>query len=413
MGDKPLPASADKQGIIAKLASFISRACQIPPKTRFRFLSSSPRPSPVVKTFTFIFIGVLILFLSINFLVPALAPIYPDGPRLPEVIDEDFPLSPRKPALVYRPNLDDFYLESSEKLVIRDCTVYTVDYYAPRKMRKYDDTSSIIVQDSANLTLINVTFIPSASITVRDNASLKMINVTNYQTEWATLSDTRLWRLQTRRSITAIENATIQVEGSKIGVLAISSGSYVDCTVTNSYVERASLANEIPPRFVESEVYEMNDHVGNVELDGTAIGNGSRMALTVRSSLNKSTLKRGEPISATFRLENVGNLTVYIPSNGSNKFIIIYEKANVWNQTKPYDEPTPPAYHFPPRLELGQVFEQTLTWQNPPFQPGTYWIRCNFYFKSLSEFMGNKPYCYLSGCCGRYTITISEESWLG
>jgi hypothetical protein len=43
MGDKPQQASVDKHGIVAKLTSFISRACQIPPKPQVRTLFSSPR----------------------------------------------------------------------------------------------------------------------------------------------------------------------------------------------------------------------------------------------------------------------------------------------------------------------------------------------------------------------------------
>jgi len=415
MGEKPDPTSTNRDGAVARAIHFITRVCPIPPKTRFLHRSSSLRSSPVVKTLTFIFVGTFLLFVAINFVVPALAPMYPDGPRLPRVIAEDFLLSPRTPALVYRPNVDAFYLESGEELEIRDCTVYTMDVFAPRKMRKYDDTVSIIVQDAANLTLINVTFIPYASITARDHAFVRMVNCTNYQTGWATTSvpPIWLWQRQTQGSITAIENATIQVEASTIGVVVLSVGSYVDCVVTNSSVDRASVANEIPPRFVDSEVYELIDHRGTVELDGTAIGNGSRMALTVSSTLKTSTFQQGEPISVTFRLENVGNLTLAFSRNGTDKFIIASETANIWNQTYPYDEPTPPAYHFPPNLAPGQVFEQTLTWQQPPLQPGTHWIRCDFYFTSISETMAHQPHSYLAGYCGGYTITISEVDGQG
>ncbi len=43
MGNKPLPAPTDKHSIIAKLTSFISRACQIPPKPRIESMRVNGR----------------------------------------------------------------------------------------------------------------------------------------------------------------------------------------------------------------------------------------------------------------------------------------------------------------------------------------------------------------------------------
>lgn len=249
--------------------------------------------------------------------------------------------------------------------------------------------------------MINVTFVPYAGITVSDNAFLKIVNCTNYYGLWGLdLKNDLTARLRPVGWVSAKDNATVLVEGSKIGVLSLDSG--VNCTVFDSYVDKASSASTISPRFVDSEVYELNDKVGNVELDNTEVGNGSRMALRITSSINKTRLRVGEPISVTFRLENIGNLTLYFSNNSNDKFIIRWGNYNIWNDLYLHDKTIPPEYRFPPTIKPGEAFVQTLTWQNSPLPPGKYrYFRCQFYSESLD----------IASVVGFYTLRIGEDWW--
>jgi hypothetical protein len=159
--------------------------------------------------------------------------------------------------------------------------MYTLQHYAPTEMQVYEygeDAGMIYVQDFAHLTMINVTVVPSAYISVCDNAVVTIMNCTNCDYGWyGSGSEAYVVRLEPQGEIAASENSTVSVERSKIGFLTVDWGSYVNCTIVDSFVDRASLKNRIPPSFVDSDVYEMHDPIGNVELVGTT--KGARMAL--------------------------------------------------------------------------------------------------------------------------------------
>lgn len=135
MGDKRHQVLTNKQDIIAKLKSFIYKVCRIPPKTSARYLSSSFRRNPAAVTLTTLFIIVTSIFLSINYLIPALSPVYPAGLRLPDVLDADFILVPRKPNIFTQDDQNFFHMRGSERLVIRDCTVYIWENEAPTEIK--------------------------------------------------------------------------------------------------------------------------------------------------------------------------------------------------------------------------------------------------------------------------------------
>ncbi len=80
MEDKPLPAPTDKQGIIVRLTSFISRACQIPPKPRIELMSENGRlkASSRKRLVTYLGVSAIVIIIAsfalVNFILPPFIP---------------------------------------------------------------------------------------------------------------------------------------------------------------------------------------------------------------------------------------------------------------------------------------------------------------------------------------------------
>jgi len=291
--------------------------------------------------------------------------------------------------------------------------MYTLQHYAPPEMQVYEygeDAGSIYVEDFAHLTMINVTVVPWAYISVCDNAFLEIINCTNYDNGWyVNGSEANVYRLQPQGEIAASENSTVLVERSKIGFLSVDWGSWVNCTVVDSFVDRASLKNRIPLNFVDSEVYEMYDPFGNVDLVGTSKvayrgypWKGARIALELSASLEKTDFMLEEPISMTCQLYNVGelNVTLFLSDGTDHFFLCVYKQPISENTTFHYFNRKPiQGPHTPTVVMPGETLEQTLVWQNLPLLPGTYRIIGNLESPTLYDSLH---------MCGSYTITISS-----
>jgi len=258
--------------------------------------------------------------------------------------------------------------------------------------------------------MINVTVVPWAYISVCDNAFLEIINCTNYDNGWCgSGSEAYVVRLEPQGEIAASENSTVSVERSKVGFLTVDWGSYVNCTIVDSFVDRASLKNRIPPSFVDSDVYEMHDPIGNVELVGTTKvayrgypWKGARMALKLSASLDKTDFMLEEPISMTCQLDNVGelNVTLFLSDGTDRFFLCVYKPPVSENTTFHYFNREPiQGPHTPKVIMPGETLEQILVWQNLLFLPGTYRIIGNLESPTLYDSLH---------MCGSYTITISS-----
>jgi hypothetical protein len=174
------------------------------------------------------------------------------------------------------------------------------------------------------------------------------------------------------------------------------------------------LKNRIPLSFVDSEVYEMYDPFGNVDLVGTTEvayrgypWKGARMALQLSAALEKTDFLLGEPISMTCQLYNVGelNVTLFLSDGTDRFFLCVYQPPVSEDTTFHYFNREPkPGPHKPTVVMPGETLEHTLVWQNPPLLPGTYEISGSLESPTL--------YDALHGC-GSYTITISEEKGQG
>jgi len=332
------------------------------------------------------------------------------------VIDRDFALTHREPREVPPhpggwPTTMGFWLEGNDKLVIRDCTIYTSAGYGPAHLQMpYGDyAETIFVKDFANLTIINVRMIPKVFITVMGNASLKMINVTNYQYAWESHSSYNppqpgVHSLFTMGGVRAYDNSKVWVENSRIAAVSRESQGL------------AGICKESPNAKIT---------VLNTEF----IGPKKYTALKVNATISKTEYKWGEPISMTFRLENVGEETLNFFSNGTDGFNIIAHEngAPKENVTLYWYKPTLPEFRLPPELGPGEVVVQTLTllsdgltpfsilrgegpvvvrtntWWNSSLNPGKYLIEGTFRTRALELATG----------CGTYLVTISQERWQG
>ncbi len=287
-----------------------------------------------------------------------------------------------------------FNLREDETAIWRNCTIYT-QYsrelarfnYTLKEVEVREDwhltnaaleiARAIVLRETANLTLINVLISPNVEIQLYDTASLTLVNVTNYSYGWTDAQQGMYWGY-VMGSIRLRDNATAWIENSRIG--------HVDVFSPTAAVT-----------------------VVNTEL----VGQTPYISLRVNATIPKTTYLWSEPISMTFQLENVGNETLPFLSDGTDRFTITaheYETVeeneyvfyNNWDDLH-YETLIPVAYRFPPTLDPGQVLVQTINWENPPLQPGTYCIEGSVYSKPLDLWVG----------CGAYEITISEENWQG
>jgi hypothetical protein len=351
-----------------------------------------------------------------------------------------------------------FRLKDNETAIWQNCTVYTLGAhhtdlehlrYTWREVEVGDGcytnvglevASAITLTGSTNLTMINVTVDPDVAISLNDRASLRMINCTNMgyrcyvdpnnHTEWPSGAPGPGISCSNEGTITASGNTTLYLDGSTIGKLTAYSENVI---IVNSSIQEARVRSGTPPRIVDSQIFELYADEGAVQLLGTTEvsyhvsyqDSGPLLALRVNGFLNKTQVKYGEAISMIFRLENIGTLPLLFSEQGFDKFTILAhsytteeEESTVfydnWNNSYRInwsnptlsdttnlhrDTPVPVEYHFPPRLEPGHVFIQTLTWQNPSLQPGKYSFQGQLNSKSLGIWIG----------CGGDTITVFGE----
>jgi len=296
--------------------------------------------------------------------------------------------------------------------------MYTSQLFAPPEMQVYaygEDAGGIHIEDFAHLTMINVTVIPYAYISVCDHAVVTIINCTNHYNMWCSHgSATNVVSVQPEGNVAAQEHATVLIEGSTIGFLTVDYGSYVNCTVVDSFVDRALLNTRLPSRFVDCEVYELHDPIGNVDLVGaTTVAyrghpwTGARMAIQLSATLEKTDFLRGEPIAMTCHLRNVGglNVTLFL-SDGTDRFYLCACQLPVSEDTtfQYFNREPKPGPHTPTVVLPGETLAYTLIWENPPFLAGTYELEGGLESPTLYDALH---------ACGFYTITISEDKWQG
>jgi hypothetical protein len=199
------------------LRTSITHVCPIPPKPRMRNLihMSSFRSRITPFAIFLILFPIICIPLALTYI-----PVYPDGRRLPASLSTDFILIDRNPQL--EPHLNrGFCLEAYEQLIIQDCIVYTVPYYAPQVLKDaytQDVTKYIYVTDYANLTLRNVVFMPYANISLGKQASVALINCSNYGTSWSekTYVARGRWQLLPYGTIAGSDDATLRLQNTSL-----------------------------------------------------------------------------------------------------------------------------------------------------------------------------------------------------
>jgi hypothetical protein len=248
--------------------------------------------------------------------------------------------------------------------LIRDCTIYTRRGDTPGNMEvPYGGfATGIYLEDSANLTMVNVKVVPHIDINVAENASLKMVNVTDWGTGWyGGFGTGETFSRNYFGLVSAIGSPMIWVEGSEIGGLGSGTGD-ARVTVIDSWFAASSM---------------------------------KRLALKAGCSMNKTEYRAGEAIQMSFRVENVGEETVNLDSG----------YGNFWMTAFKYDASSGGGGTYDPYWDSGlpsdfkpsDVFTQTLTWTNPPLWPGKYWIQGGITSRGLD----------LSVMLEKYLVTVS------
>jgi len=396
MGLKARLEALNRDAPVVRFLNLISRTCRIPPHPRIRDM-------PTMRILASATAVTLVLAAGLIATMPPL----PLGGLT--VIDRNSVLPPRAPPSwpahpSGKPWGGEFYLVGDEKLVIRDCTIYTELGYGPPDMQVsyYGYASGIHVWDFANLTMINVTVVPSIGIQVSGNASLKMVNVTNWSTNWVShLQDNPpqlgVYSMGYGGGVIAYDSSSVWIENSRMG------------GVSRDFFATGAKITVMDSWFARSRKYT---------------------AVKVNATISKTEYKWGEPISMTLSLENVGEETINFFSNGTDRFDIVareYGKDPEGNLTFYRYSPTLPEFRFPSKLEPREAVVQTLTllndgstpflilrkegtiviktntWWNSSLNPGKYWLQSSIYSKQLE----------LAVECGTYLVTISEERWQG
>lgn len=385
----------NSDAIIVKFLAFLQGVCPIPPNPRVRAMPDARVLASAVAATVFLASG----------LATVLPPLF-----APTVIDEDFIL-PRRLSPEGYGGGSRFTMGGNEKLVIRDCTIYTKGVgYAPSGVDASEAAISIDLLSSANLTLINVRFSPSIDIYVSGNASLKMVNVTNWDIAW----------------------------------LMHSSDHYPRPGLVSAYYHGVVVVSENPKVEGYPKAWVEASRIGGVQKGGVP-SKGSKIAvinswladsqpsiwLQGNATLNKTVLKWGEPLSVAFSLKNVGEATINFSSLDKDRFRItpINSEANAdgYHAIYSYD-PTLPAFQLPAQLRPGEVITQTLTLRDDgstplrvSFQKGpTMLNRTNTWVNalppgnySLSAQFASRSLNLSFVCYGSSRITITDEKWQG
>ncbi len=452
MEDKPLLTNTDTQGIIVKFASFISRACQIPPKPRVRTFFSSPRrynrfvlsvlaPAVILSSMLVALLVPAVFLMDLN--NPDWSWKVHNPPLNYEYIEEDFILYNRPFINVseYPLNLKErvlnfmrdegwrsFNLKGDETAIWKDSNVYTSSSHLI--------TDEIVLTDNANLTLINVTFSRPVNIRVSDNASLKMINCTNIGYDnWHVISNSgQEWPSGSKGAgeyrlpkgvVEVEESATVWIEDTTLGVLTgtwYSKGgldirpplSY-KATIIDSSIQYVRVRCQSPIRIIDSEIHELYTDEGDFEQLGiTQVthllpfshrsqwfyrGRGPDIAYRSSMRVDRKEYRLGEPVNVTIRMENLGFELLTLYFNGTDRFsfrINWYNESSIsddgWIFIASYD-PDHSALQQKVKIEPGEVAEFTLMWpQDPPVPPGEYIIDCGEYFATIQALSGARGY---------------------
>jgi len=376
MGLKARLEALNRDASIVRFLNFIPRVCPIPPSLRIQAM-------PMTRLLASATAVTLLLAAGMIATMPPLLM----GPFV-EVIDKDFVLTHRGPRWAERgPHQMGFWLEENDTLVIRNCTIYTMRFYAPPELGVYkygEDTSVIYMQGFANLTMINVKVVPYVDIWLSGHASVKMINVTNWSPAWFHEGEGLYW---------LVYEGSVHLQGN-----------------SRAWIEDSHIAGAAKDPFSpHAEVLVKDTWFAGSSRYGDAFAQGNK-AVRLSGSVSKTVFQQGEPISMTFRLENVGNETLTFLSNGTDRFVMqaylgeAVEGVPIYHSQGGYREPNPPEYHFPASLKPGEALVQTQTWRGPPLGAGRYVFAGDIWSPSNDILLMCVPY---------WNVTITEEKWQG
>jgi hypothetical protein len=266
----------------------------------------------------------------------------------------------------------------------------------------------------------------SVEIRLYDQASLKLVNCTNLGYGWSVASDGNTISRYTMGRVVPSANATVWIEDSTLGVLV---GRCTGVTVLRSSISEVRIGGGTPPKFIDSEVYELYTDRGDVHIVGSThvtylsdsvprgkgpledapaipTGRGRDISFRMEANVAKTVYRLGEPVPVTVQFENLGLKALTLDFNGSDSFAFrIYR----YTESLPYPlvytyVPDHSALPTPSVVAPGGVVEWTLTWwQDPPVPPDHYVIKCDF---TSTTIMSHK-------ISGNPDFTISEEEGQG
>jgi hypothetical protein len=345
--------------------------------------------------------------------------------------------------------LDTFYLREHDTVVWRDCTIYTAGpkpddpsdeltrmRYPFRKIEtglynpetgaiEYGNVTNygtelaftIVLVDSANLTLVNVQFRGCVEIRLYDASSLTMINVTNWGYGYAyNPNPDPLWFTgpygpgEYRFDMGTVEvtdHAVVWIQDSTLGKLGgISYGGsdhfelgFCDAmTVINSSIREVRVGSRSTPQFVDCRIYELYAEPQSVALLGaTAVQHqlppsqrrGYDIAYRVTATLTQDTYRQSDSVEVTIHVTNLGLDSLVLDFADRDP---IYLALLWYNETsgyadlilKRYDTNylTDPSTLVIHSQDTGQV---TVTWIDPTIPPDHYELRYWFESEILSD----------------------------
>ncbi len=384
---------------VVRFIEHIFRACPIPPSPRIRAV-------PATKLFASAMIVGLAMTAAVMAALPLLIPLAPLG----GLIDKDSVLpnraNPSWPSSsTGEPFRGGFYLVGNEKLVIRDCTIYTKSrVYAPSNlpMPEGGPAADIHLQEFSNLTMINVRFVPSVEISVSGNASLKMVNVTNWSTGW---------RSHTSEHEFGVLSLTYFGE-----VWAVGGGKYGGNG--KIWIENSRIANVVRTREATGAKITVVNSWFAVSRPYTAV--------KINATINKTEFKWGEPITINFNLTNVGKSTLNFTK--IDRFRVnVYEAKNYTNWPESvtlYEYSIPlPEFYPPSELLPSEMIIRKITLLSDGSTPFSIlrghnkeWVRTNEWWNTS---LPPKKYSFSFGIDSRtfeawfggsqYGVTISEK----